>query len=198
MSKPICFLYLTAVLLMLLLLGTAGAAVTGLLLATRATSAGWFGPGTRGTLLVDHAAAWLTQQAAVHGAGIAAAAAAIAIVSLVLATLVVRRMVQRTPRLVLSRGGLGEVVIDLRQVGLLAQHEAEQVTGVREVDTAATSGKTGLDVQQTIAVEPQFALTPLAEQIQRRVKQSLEFHLGLPVASVQVLLRHTTLSRHPL
>ena len=198
MSKSICHLYRAVVALVLLLLGAAAAAVAGILFTTRAGRGVWSGPGTQSTAWLQRADTWLAMQPLLHGTAIAAAALGIALLAWLLLAFVVRSMVQRTPRLVLSRGGLGEVAIDMRQVGMLAQHEAELVSGVREVDTAAESGKAGIDVQQTIAIEPEIAFAPLAEQVQQRVKRSLEFHLGFPVARVQVLLRHTAMRKGPI
>jgi uncharacterized alkaline shock family protein YloU len=99
------------------------------------------------------------------------------------------------PQLVLSRGHLGQVAISLDQIGILAQHEAESVEGVREVRTVAQAHKAGINVQQTVAVEPEQPLPALAEQIQQRVKQSLEYHLGFPVAAVRVQLQQASLSK---
>jgi uncharacterized alkaline shock family protein YloU len=106
-----------------------------------------------------------------------------------------RGLVRRRPRLVLSRGTLGKVVISMDQVGLLAQHETEAIEGVREVHTFATSRKTGVEVRQTVAIEIDRQLPVVAEQIQQRVKQSLEYHLGFPVIGVQVALQRTSLSK---
>jgi uncharacterized alkaline shock family protein YloU len=105
------------------------------------------------------------------------------------------RHVLAQPQLVLSRGHLGQVAISLDQIGILAQHEAESVEGVREVRTVAQAHKAGINVQQTVAVEPEQPLPALAEQIQQRVKQSLEYHLGFPVAAVRVQLQQASLSK---
>jgi uncharacterized alkaline shock family protein YloU len=121
--------------------------------------------------------------------------AAIAIVSAILLWIELLSMLRSKPRLVLSRGSMGEVAISMEQVGLLAQHEAEHVEGVREVQTIAGSSKQGLLVQQTIAVEPDRQLPKLAEEVQQRVKQSLEYHLGYPVNSVRVALQRASISK---
>ncbi len=198
MSKTMCSLSRALLLLELLVGGAATAATTTVLVASRIRSGVWAGPGTTTETLIERAAQWLVRQTTMHGAAIAAIAAGVAILALVLLVLSVRSAVQRAPRLILSSGSLGVVAVDLKQVGLLAQHEAERVQGVREVDTTAESDKSGLAIQQTIAIEPEMAFASLAEQVQQRVKQSLEFHLGLPVMRVQVLLRHTNMSKGPI
>lgn len=195
MSKSLGVLYGSATALLLGLVVASSTAVGGMLVATRATNGVWGGPGTRVSVAVDTAADWLAQQAAMHGAVILAAALAFALISLLLLLVMARHAFRRAPRLLLSRGTIGDVSVDLEQVGLLAQHEAERVTGVREVRTNASSTRSGLSVEQTVAVESEASFTTLAEQIQQRVKRSLEHHLGLPVATVRVLMRHTTLSR---
>ena len=100
-----------------------------------------------------------------------------------------------SPQLILSRSHLGQVAISLDQVGILAQHEAETIPGVREARTVAESKKAGIEVQQMIAVEPKQLLPALAEEIQQRVKRSLEYHLGFPVVAVRIQLQQASLSK---
>jgi hypothetical protein len=119
----------------------------------------------------------------------------VALVSAVLLWAELRWIFRSKPRLILSRGGMGEVAISMDQVGLLAQHEAERIDGVREVQTSAETGKQGLQVQQIIAVEPDRQLPALAEEIQQKVKRSLEYHLGFPVDSVRVALQRASISK---
>ena len=87
------------------------------------------------------------------------------------------------------------MAINLDQISRLAQREAEHVSGVREVETTAHTLKDGINVKQKVSVEPEMAYMPLAEQVQQRVKKSLEHHLGFPVTSVEVLLQHASLRK---
>jgi uncharacterized alkaline shock family protein YloU len=140
--------------------------------------------------LAAGAHAWL----ATHALAALGLGATVALLSLFLLWIELRHVLAQ-PQLVLSRGHLGQVAISLDQIGILAQHEAESVEGVREVRTVAQAHKAGINVQQTVAVEPEQPLPALAEQIQQRVKQSLEYHLGFPVAAVRVQLQQASLSK---
>jgi uncharacterized alkaline shock family protein YloU len=156
---------------------------------------GAFAGGTATTnQLARQGVAWFNAEFGLHGGVVAAALTLLMLAALGLLSIELRRLTV-TPRLVLSRGGLGEVAIHLDQISKLAQHEAEHVLGVREVETSAHSDKAGIAVKQRVAVEPEVAFAPLAEQVQQRVKQSLEYHLGFPVAGVQILLQHAPISK---
>jgi uncharacterized alkaline shock family protein YloU len=142
------------------------------------------------TQLEAESASWLNRLLLEHGVAVAALLAASLSLSVALLAAELRGLIT-PPRLIISRGALGEVAIAVDQVGKLAQREAEHVSGVREVKTAAHSRRAGIAVRQQIAVEPQVVFAMVAAQVQERVKQSLEHHLGLPVHSVQVALHPT-------
>lgn len=195
MSRLMQHLHRAIVVLLLCasLLGSLGIACATLHdLATRQALTGSHG-------LVSQGIAWFSAETQfILHAHVYALVGVLALVALASAGLLwaeVGSLLTRSPRLVLSRGELGEVAISMDQVGLLAQREAEHVAGVREVRTFAASNKGGLQVQQTIAVEPNLQLPALAEEIQSRVKKSLEYHLGFPVSGVQVALQRASISR---
>lgn len=120
---------------------------------------------------------------------------AFALIAAFLLWLELRQLFKRRPRLILSCGILGETAISINQVGMLAQYEAETIEGVRKVHTIAESRKDGIQVRQTVAVEANRPLPSLAEEIQERVKRSLEYHLGFPVAGVQVTLQQSSITK---
>jgi uncharacterized alkaline shock family protein YloU len=144
---------------------------------------------------IDIAARRLHALLVLHSSEVFAITLAIAVVAAFLLWLELRHLLRRKPTLILSRGSLGEVAISLDQVGLLAQHEAEAIEGVREVHTIAESRKAGVKVRQIVAIEVDRQLPALAEEIQQRVKRSLEYHLGFPVIGVQVALQRTSLGK---
>lgn len=146
------------------------------------------------TQLETSGEAWLNGLLLAHGAVVTLLLACFTLLCLGLLTLEFCQLAV-TPRLVLSRGALGDVTIRVDQVGKLAQREAEHVSGVREVKTSAQAGRAGIVVRQQIVVEPQFVFAMLAAQVQERVKQSLEHHLGLPVNRVQVMLQPTPMRK---
>jgi uncharacterized alkaline shock family protein YloU len=195
MSKAICHLH-RAVVTVLLAAVAAGAAGTAYVLVSSRSSTGEYaGPSSLTTRLLAQWSVWLGTQVELHGATICAISIAVAMVALGLIALELRTVVRPLPKLVLSRGGLGEVAINLDQISRLAQREAEHVLGVREVETTARTLRGGINVKQKVSVEPEVAYSPLAEQVQLRVKKSLEHHLGFPVASVEVLLQHSSLRK---
>ncbi len=144
---------------------------------------------------IDTATRKLHASLILHSAEAFCVTLVVALMAALFLWLELRHLLRRKPRLVLSRGNLGEVAISLDQVGMLAQYEAETVDGVREVHTIAEPGKHGVQVRQTVAVEANRQLPSLAEEIQERVKRSLEYHLGFPVASVQVALRQSSITK---
>jgi uncharacterized alkaline shock family protein YloU len=189
-----CWIYRVAVTILLAGIAVTSGAAAVVLIASRVQTGSFAGSTALTTQLETEGAAWLNGQLDPHGGGVAATLVLLMLAALGLLFLELRR-ISVTPRLVLSRGALGEVAINLDQIGKLAQHEAEHVLGVREVETSAHSHKAGIAVKQRVAVEPEVAFAPLAEQVQQRVKQSLEYHLGFPVAGVQILLQHAPIRK---
>lgn len=196
MSKTRSCLRRAVVLLLLLVIAAVAAGTAGTLIADRVYTGARPGADTCSARFVGEASGVIIRELTLHRGRILAIVLGIAVISFALLWLELRDVIRRQSRLVLSRGAMGMIAINLDQIGLLAQREAEYVSGVREVETATHSRKDGLDVQQTIAVEPEVAFGPLAERVQQKVKQSLEFHLGFPVARVEVLLRRASLRKN--
>lgn len=195
MSKASCHLHRALITLLLAAAAVGAAGIAYVLLYSRSVTGAYAGPSSLTTQLLTKWGGWLSIQAGLHGAAISAVSIGVALLALCFIWLELRTVVRPLPRLVLSRGSLGEVAINLDQISRLAQREAEHVSGVREVETIAQTNKGGIDVKQKVSVEPEMAYMPLAEQVQQRVKKSLEHHLGFPVASVEVLLQHASLRK---
>ena len=196
MSNAIDHVHRAAVILLLLAIGSvslAGGSALGYDLLHAGSSAAGAGTGIL-SRAVDSAAGRVHIVLSLHALPLLGALGAVTVGTLCLLWLELRGAVSQ-PQLILSRGHLGQIAISLKHVGVLAQREAEHVAGVREVRTATHAGKAGIEVQQTISVEPQHQLPALAEQIQHRIKQSLEYHLGFPVKTVRVQLQQASLSK---
>lgn len=195
MSKAMCHLHRVIVTILLLLALASGAGTAFALLYSRSKTGTFAGPSSLTSHWLTQSATWLDRQAGLQPGAILGVSILLAVLALAFLWLELRPFAQARPRLVLSRGGLGEVTVNLDQISRLAQREAEHVSGVREVETSTHTLKNGINVKQKVSVEPEMAYLPLAEQVQRRVKQSLEHHLGFPVASVEVLLQHASLRK---
>jgi uncharacterized alkaline shock family protein YloU len=195
MSKAVCHLHRAVITLLLLVIAAGGAGSAYVLVYSHSRGGDYAGPSSLTTRLLTQSTGWLQTQIGSHGGVISSVSIGIVVLTLFFVWLELRTVVRPLPRLVLSRGSLGQVAINLDQISRLAQREAERVSGVREVETVAQTHKGGIDVKQTVSVEPEMAYMPLAEQVQQRVKKSLEHHLGFPVASVEVLLQHASLRK---
>ncbi len=195
MSKASCHLHRALVTLALAAAAVGATGIAYILLYSRSINGEYAGPSSLTTQLLTRWSGWLSFEAGLHGLAISGISICIALLALFCIWLELRTVVRPLPRLILSRGSLGEVAINLDQISRLAQREAEHVSGVREVETVAQTHKGGIDVKQKVSVEPEMAYMPLAEQVQQRVKKSLEHHLGFPVASVEVLLQQASLRK---
>ena len=195
MSKSICHLHRIVVTLLLLVIAAGGTGTAYVLLYSDSQSRQYAGPTSLTGQLLTQWSAWLNMQIGIHGSEIAGISIGVTVLALGLIWLELRTLARPLPRLVLSRGGLGEVAIHLDQISRLAQREAENVSGVREVETTAHTLRDGINVRQKVSIEPEMAYMPLAEQVQQRVKKSLEHHLGFPVRSVEVMLQHASLRK---
>jgi uncharacterized membrane protein YuzA (DUF378 family) len=83
---------------------------------------------------------------------------------------------------------LGDVTVSRSMIRDLVEHEAVAVPGVTQVlnDPEVKSSPTGLRVS-TRAVLAWDANAPgVGQQLQERIKESIQSHLGLPVAEVSV------------
>jgi uncharacterized alkaline shock family protein YloU len=66
------------------------------------------------------------------------------------------------------------------------QHEAESVPGVLHADPEVKDRKDGLHVSTRAAIAWNAEAPVVGEVLQHRIKDSVETHLGLPVAEVSV------------
>jgi uncharacterized alkaline shock family protein YloU len=89
-------------------------------------------------------------------------------------------------RYVVRRDALGQITVERSMVRDVVQHEALAVPGVLHAEPSVKDGKDGLHIS-TRAALVWDADTPSTGQIlQERVKESVQTHLGLPVAEVRV------------
>lgn len=90
------------------------------------------------------------------------------------------------PQLVLQQDERGRMTVSLAGVRELANRAARQVAGVLEATTIVKAKAKGLRVLSRVSVDPTAKLVDLGEELQARVKATLEEHLGYPVTDVSV------------
>ncbi len=93
---------------------------------------------------------------------------------------------REAPSYVIRKDGLGTVTVARKSVSQVVQYEAAQIDGIREVHPEVRNGADGIHVIAHASLAPDAAAATVAEQLQANVKESVQRHIGLPVAEVQV------------
>ena len=81
---------------------------------------------------------------------------------------------------------LGNVTIARSSVRRLVGYVSASVPGVVETRQTVDKGRDGLRVQVRALLVPQVDAPAVGQSLQEKVRQSIQDHLGLPVAQVQV------------
>lgn len=97
---------------------------------------------------------------------------------------------------VVRQDAVGEVTVDRSMVRDLVEHEATSVPGVVRAEPHVQDGPDGLRIEVHASLAWDADAPSVGQLLQERVKDSVQTHLGLPVAQVQVtatreLLRET-------
>jgi len=87
---------------------------------------------------------------------------------------------------VVRKDGLGTVTVARKSVRQVAQYEAAQIAGVREVRPEVRNGADGIHIIAHASLAPDTVAPEVGEQLQVNIKEAVQRHLGLPVAEVQV------------
>jgi uncharacterized alkaline shock family protein YloU len=94
---------------------------------------------------------------------------------------------QREPaQFVVSSESLGKVTVARSSVSKLVGYEAKTVPGVIETRQTVDEGKNGLRVHVHALLLPEVDAPEVGHTLQEKVQQSIQGHIGLPVAEVQV------------
>jgi uncharacterized alkaline shock family protein YloU len=88
--------------------------------------------------------------------------------------------------LTLKEDGLGRVTVDRDVVRELASREARQVPGVVRFRPQVTQNRAGVEIRGPLAVEPAANLAEVTQQVQDRIKTTVERALGQPVGDVRL------------
>src|SRR5262245_4116858 len=98
-------------------------------------------------------------------------------------------------RYVVRQDSLGAVTVERASIADLVQHEARRVPGVLEVRPEVSNGPDGLHVFTRTTVEPEVEAPALGQELQERIKSSVQSHMGLQVAEVRIATQTAPLDR---
>ena len=96
-------------------------------------------------------------------------------------------IIQREPaQFVVQEDSLGKVTVARSSVRKLVGYESATVPGVIETRQTVDKGRDGLRVQVRALLLPEVDAPAVGHTLQEKVQQSIQGHIGLPVAEVQV------------
>jgi uncharacterized alkaline shock family protein YloU len=96
---------------------------------------------------------------------------------------------------VIGQHSLGKVTVARSSVRKLVGYESKSVPGVIETRQAVDIGRDGLRVQIRALLLPEVDAPAVGRTLQEKVQQSIQGHIGLPVAEVQVATQHEPLEK---
>lgn len=95
-----------------------------------------------------------------------------------------------TPHALIRDTDVGQVRITLQALENLVRKTAGQIRGVREVKPRIFSRPDGIGVFIHVVVAPDLVVPELSEELQVKVKESLEQVAGVNVGSIRVLVEN--------
>jgi uncharacterized alkaline shock family protein YloU len=121
------------------------------------------------------------------GATIAVLVCALVVIAALILLIFELNIFSREPaQLVVRQDGLGKVTVARNSVRKLVGHEAAAIPGVIETRQAVDEGRNGLRVHVRALLLPEADAPEVGHTLQERVQKSIQVHIGLPVAEVQV------------
>jgi uncharacterized alkaline shock family protein YloU len=131
--------------------------------------------------------AQLNQSNAIITAIVCALLVIVALIILILELNILRR----DPEEYLVREeNLGKVTVARNSVRHLVGYEAKAIPGVIETRQTVDKGPNGLRVHVRALLYPEVEAAEVGHTLQEKVQKSIQGHLGLPVAEVQVSTQH--------
>lgn len=110
----------------------------------------------------------------------------IVIASALLLFMELRLPSRKIPELTVKKDNLGHITASMRSIQDLANREAEKIDGVLESTTTVKEASKGLHLQCQICVAPYASAAQLGQEVQERIKSSVENFLGKPIASIHL------------
>ena len=88
--------------------------------------------------------------------------------------------------LTVNKNDLGRITASITSLQDLVNHEAGNIEGVRESVTRIQDSSRGIHLHCRLSVDPNANTAQLGQQVQERVKASVEHYIGKPVAEVHL------------
>jgi len=110
----------------------------------------------------------------------------VVIVALILLILELNIINREPAQFVVQEDSLGKVTVARSSVRKLVGYESATVPGVIETRQTVDKGRDGLRVQVRALLLPEVDAPAVGHTLQEKVQQSIQGHIGLPVAEVQV------------
>jgi uncharacterized alkaline shock family protein YloU len=112
--------------------------------------------------------------------------ALVVIVALILFILELNIINREPAQFVVQEDSLGKVTVARSSVRKLVGYESATVPGVIETRQTVDKGRDGLRVRVRALLLPEVDAPAVGHTLQEKVQQSIQGHIGLPVAEVQV------------
>lgn len=112
--------------------------------------------------------------------------ALVVIVALILLILELSILRGEPAQFVIRQDSLGMVTVARDSVRRLVGYESKAVPGVIETRQAVHKGRDGLHVRVRALLLPEVDAPEVGQNLQKKVQESIQGHIGLPVAEVQV------------
>ena len=121
------------------------------------------------------------------GAIIAVLVCAFVVIAALILLILELNILQREPaQFVVREDSLGKVTVARSSVRKLVGYESATVPGVIETRQAVDKGRDGLRVRVRALLLPEVDAPAVGHTLQEKVQQSIQGHIGLTVAEVQV------------
>ncbi len=83
---------------------------------------------------------------------------------------------------------IGEIKISLNSIENIAINASKRTNGVRESKTLVKKAEDGVEIEVRVIVMPDMSIPVITEEVQGRVKKSVEDASGVTVRSVKVIV----------
>ncbi|NLH95838.1 MAG: alkaline shock response membrane anchor protein AmaP, partial [Clostridiaceae bacterium] len=83
---------------------------------------------------------------------------------------------------------IGEILISLNSIENIAINASRKTNGVRDSKTMVRKTDNGVEIESRLVVMPEMSIPAITEEVQQRVKKSVEDTAGVRVESVKVIV----------
>lgn len=83
---------------------------------------------------------------------------------------------------------IGEIRISLNSIENIASNAARRSSGIKESKTLVRNSEEGVEIELRVVVMPDISIPVISEEVQGRVKKSVEDASGIAVKNVRVIV----------